>query len=224
MTPDVLIVGAGFAGLVMAERLSNVLGLRCLVVDKRAHIGGNAHDAYNDAGVLTHVYGPHYFRSNSSKVVDYLSQFTQWLPTSYEIRSFAGGRYWHFPINLNTFEELIGRSSSEQEFKEYLENKRVPIARPQNSEEVIVSQVGWEWYEKFFKGYMLKQWKKIRANWTRACAVASPFARTATIAICRNPSRHSLLQAIIGSFKTWSKPARGCSSCCVRITGNCCLI
>lgn len=160
MTPDVLIVGAGFAGLVMAERLSNALGLRCLVVDKRAHVGGNAHDAYNDAGVLTHVYGPHYFRSNSSKVVDYLSRFTAWLPTSYEIRSFAEGRYWHFPINLNTFEELIGRLSNEEEFKEYLEHKRVPIAKPQNSEEVIVSQVGWELYEKFFKGYTLKQWKK----------------------------------------------------------------
>ncbi|MDI1315125.1 UDP-galactopyranose mutase [Prosthecobacter sp.] len=160
MNTDVLIVGAGFAGLVMAERLSNVMGLRCLVLDKRAHVGGNAHDAYNEAGVLTHVYGPHYFRSNSSKVVDYLSQFTAWLPTSYEIRSFAEGRYWHFPINLNTFEELIGRPSDEEEFKAYLEHKRVPISKPQNSEEVIVSQVGWELYEKFFKGYTLKQWKK----------------------------------------------------------------
>lgn len=160
MKTDILIVGAGFSGLVMAERLSNVLGLRCLVVDKRAHVGGNAHDAYNDAGVLTHVYGPHYFRSNSSKIVDYLSRFTSWLPTSYEIRSFAEGRYWHFPINLNTFEELIGRPSTEDEFKAYLDQKRVNIATPANSEEVIISQVGWELYEKFFERYTLKQWKK----------------------------------------------------------------
>lgn len=160
MTPEILIVGAGFAGLVMAERLSNILGLRCLVVDKRGHIGGNAHDAYNDAGVLSHVYGPHYFRSNSVKVVDYLSRFTEWLPTNYEILSFTEGSYWHFPINLNTFEELIGGPATEEEFKEYLALKRVPIASPQNSEEVIISQVGWELYEKFFKGYTLKQWKK----------------------------------------------------------------
>ena len=160
MITDVLIVGAGFAGLVMAERLSNELGLRCLVVDKRSHVGGNAHDAYDDAGVLTHVYGPHYFRSNSAKVVDYLSRFTEWLPTSYEIRSFADGRYWHFPINLNTYEQMVGRSSSEVEFKAYLEEKRIPVETPKNSEDVIVSQVGLELYEKFFKGYTLKQWKK----------------------------------------------------------------
>jgi UDP-galactopyranose mutase len=157
---DILIVGAGFSGLVMAERFANELGLRCLVVEKRDHIGGNAMDEYDDAGVLIHKYGPHYFRSNSQKVVDYLSRFTEWQPTSYEIRSFTEGRYWHFPINLNTFEELTGRAATEDEFRRYLEEKRIPLETPQNSEEVIISQVGWELYEKFFKGYTLKQWKR----------------------------------------------------------------
>lgn len=160
MEADILIVGAGFSGLVMAERISNKLGLRCLVVEKRDHIGGNAMDEYDKAGVLIHKYGPHYFRSNSKKIINYLSKFTSWLPTSYEIRSFTEGRYWHFPINLNTFEELIGQPSTEDEFRAYLDRKRVNIAAPSNSEEVIISQVGWELYEKFFKGYTLKQWKK----------------------------------------------------------------
>ncbi len=157
---DYLIVGAGYAGLVLAERLSSQLGKRCLIVDKRDHIGGNAQDEYDDAGVLIHKYGPHYFRTNSPAIKDYLSQFTEWHPVDYKILSYSDGRYWNFPINLNTFEQLIGRPGTSAEFEEYLAQKRVPIEFPKNSEEVIISQVGWELYEKFFKGYTLKQWKR----------------------------------------------------------------
>jgi len=157
---DYLIVGAGFAGLTMAERLTNQLGKTCLVVEKRRHIGGNASDEYDDHGVLIHTYGPHYFRTNSPKIVEYLSQFTEWRPVSYQILSHTGGRYWSFPINLNTFEELIGRSSTTEEMEAWLAANRVPITDPRNSEEVIVSQVGHELYEKFFKGYTLKQWRR----------------------------------------------------------------
>ena len=157
---DYFIVGAGYAGLVLAERLSSQLGKRCLIVDKRDHIGGNAQDEYDDAGVLIHKYGPHYFRTNSPAIKDYLSQFTEWHPVDYNILSYSDGRYWKFPINLNTFEQLIGRPSSSAEFEEYLAKRKVPIDVPKNSEEVIISQVGWELYEKFFKGYTLKQWKR----------------------------------------------------------------
>lgn len=157
---DVLIVGAGFAGMVAAERLANVHGLRCLVVDKRSHLGGNSHDQIDEAGVRIHCYGPHYFRTNSDKVVGYLSNFTEWLPANYQILSYTDGQFWNFPINLNTFEQLIGRSSSEEEFRQYLEKNRVPIEHPANSEEVIIAQVGWELYEKFFLGYTLKQWQR----------------------------------------------------------------
>lgn len=157
---DYFIVGAGYAGLVLAERLSSQLGKRCLIVDKRDHIGGNAQDEYDDAGVLIHKYGPHYFRTNSPAIREYLSQFTEWHPVDYNILSYSDGRYWKFPINLNTFEQLIGRPSSPAEFEEYLAKKKVAIDVPKNSEEVIVSQVGWELYEKFFKGYTLKQWKR----------------------------------------------------------------
>lgn len=157
---DFLIIGAGFSGLVLAERLSNTLGTSCLVVDRRPHIGGNACDEYDDHGVLIHKYGPHYFRTDSQRVLDYLSRFTAWRPVNYRILSWTQQRYWKFPVNLNTFEQMIGRPSTEEEFRAHLEKVRVPIAHPANSEEVIVSQIGWELYERFFKGYTRKQWRR----------------------------------------------------------------
>lgn len=157
---DCLIIGAGFSGLVIAERLTSQLGLNCVVVEKRCHLGGNAYDRVDEHGVLVHQYGPHYFRSNSQRIVDYLSRFTDWHPVDYTIKSFTDGRYWNFPINLNTFEQLIGRSATSEEFTEWLEQTREKIERPANSEEVITSQVGRELYEKFFEGYTLKQWKR----------------------------------------------------------------
>lgn len=160
MNCDYLVIGAGFSGLVLAERLSNECGASCIIVEKRDHIGGNAQDEHDDHGVLIHKYGPHYFRTNSSKIREYLSRFTEWHPLKYKILSYAEGRYWNFPINLNTFEQFIGRSSTSEEFEEWLAKNRVPIANPANSEEVIISQVGWDLYEKFFKNYTLKQWKK----------------------------------------------------------------
>ena len=130
-----------------------------MVVDRRSHLGGNAYDKTDAAGVLVHQYGPHYFRSNSPRIVDYLSAFTDWHEVSYTIKSHARGRYWSFPINLNTFEELIGKEATTEEFERWLAQNRIPIDEPKNSEEVIISQVGRELYELFFEGYTLKQWK-----------------------------------------------------------------
>lgn len=157
---DYLIVGAGFAGLTAAERLCRVHHKTCLVVEKRVHLGGNAYDRYDDSGVLIHNYGPHYFRTNAPRIKEYLSEFTDWHPVDYAILSHTEGRYWNFPINLNTFEQIIGRESTSEEMEAWLEEKRIPIENPANSEEVIISQVGWELYDKFFKGYTLKQWKR----------------------------------------------------------------
>ena len=156
---DFLIVGAGFSGLVAGQRLAEA-GWKCLVVDRRDHLGGNAYDAPDKHGILTHHYGPHYFRSNSSRIVDHLSRFTDWLPVDYRIKSFTGGRYWSFPINLNTYEELTGRQATSDQFEAWLAEQRTPIAEPANSEEVILSQVGRDLYEKFFEGYTLKHWKR----------------------------------------------------------------
>lgn len=157
---DYLVVGAGFAGAVLAERLSNELGKSVLVVERRDHIGGNAYDHYDEAGVLLHTYGPHYFRTNSDRIVDYLSRFTDWHPVEYKILSWTDGRYWQFPINLNTFEQLVGHPSTSEEMEATLAAWRVPIDKPANSEEVIISQVGHELYRKFFEGYTLKQWRR----------------------------------------------------------------
>jgi len=144
----------------MAERLASQLGKRCLVVDRRPHIGGNAHDHTDAAGVMLHTYGPHYFRTNSDRIVQYLGQFTEWHPVEYKILSRVDGRYWQFPINLNTFEQLMGRSSTSEEMEATLAEWRIDIPEPKNSEEVIVSQVGWKLYEMFFKNYTRKQWKR----------------------------------------------------------------
>lgn len=157
---DYLIVGAGFSGLVLAERLATQLNRTCLVVERRSHLGGNAHDKYDSAGVLIHPYGPHYFRTNAPRIAEYLSNFTAWQPVEYRILSHTGGRLWQFPINLNTYEQLIGKPATTEEFTAYLERVRVPIAEPRNSEEVIVAQVGWDLYRKFFEGYTLKQWRR----------------------------------------------------------------
>ena len=156
---DYLIVGAGISGLVLAERICTQHGKKCLIVEKRNHIGGNCYDYYDGAGVLIHKYGPHYFRTNSRRIVDYLSKFTGWHQVEYKIKSWTGGRFWNFPINLNTFEQIMGRSSTSEEMIDWLESKRVPIEKPKNSEEVILDQVGHELYEKFFLGYTKKQWK-----------------------------------------------------------------
>jgi UDP-galactopyranose mutase len=155
---DYLIVGAGFAGAVIAERLSAEVGKTCLVIERRNHIGGNASDHYNSDGILLHTYGPHYFRTNSDRIKNYLSRFTDWHRVDYRVLSWMDGQYWQFPINLNTFEQLLGRPSSSEEMEATLAQWRVPMGDPKNSEEAIVSQVGTVLFEKFFRKYTRKQW------------------------------------------------------------------
>lgn len=159
MQCDYYIVGAGFAGLVLAERL-NSIGKKCIVVDKRLHIGGNAHDAKDAAGVLVHPYGAHLFHTNSERIFKYLSKFTEWVPATYDARSYTDGRLWSFPVNLKTYEQMIDRYSCTEEMEAYLKSVRVPTEHPRNSEEAIVARVGWELYNKFYKGYTTKQWNR----------------------------------------------------------------
>jgi UDP-galactopyranose mutase len=156
---DILIAGAGFSGMVLAERFASH-GLKCTILEKRPHIGGNAWDCADRNGLLYHPYGPHYFRTNSRVVREYLSRFTGWHHVDYRIKSWTHGRYWSFPVNLETFEQLIAKPATEDEFKAWLAAKRVPIESPKNSEEVILSQAGHEFYEMFFRGYTLKHWHR----------------------------------------------------------------
>lgn len=157
-TYDYVIAGAGFSGLVLAERLGS-LGLRCLVVEKRDHIGGNCHDRRDRNGMLYHVYGPHYFRTNSDLVKNYLSRFTAWREVEYRVQAFARGQYWSFPVNLATYRQLARNAhATEAEFRAYLSSHKVPIAEPQNSREAMLAAVGEELYELFYRGYTAKQW------------------------------------------------------------------
>ena len=155
---DYLVVGAGFAGSVAAERLATVYGKKVLVVDKRPHIAGNAYDHYNDDGVLVHKYGPHIFHTNSSDVFDYLSRFTEWRPYQHRVLASVDGQEVPMPINLDTINKLYGLNLTSFEVEKFLAS--LAEARPEikTSEDVIVSKVGRELYEKFFKNYTRKQW------------------------------------------------------------------
>jgi UDP-galactopyranose mutase len=157
---DLLVVGAGFSGAVLAERFARILGKRSLVVDRRSHIAGNAFDGFNSAGVRIHHYGPHYFRTNSERVRAYLSHFTDWQPADYTVLSYSDGQFWNFPINLNTFEQFVGHSATSEEMISTLNKWRIPIENPRNAEEVIISQVGYALYDKFFRNYTRKQWRR----------------------------------------------------------------
>ena len=155
---DYMIVGAGFAGCVLAERIVTELDAKVVIVEKRDHIGGNAYDYYNEAGILVHKYGPHYFRTNNRKVFNYLSQFTDWHYHAYRILTCVDGLLLPLPINLDTINELYGLNLSAFELEDFFKNVREPVQNIKTSEDVIVSQVGRELYEKFFKNYTIKQW------------------------------------------------------------------
>src|SRR5690625_1943713 len=105
---DFLIVGAGFAGSVMAERLARGLGKRVLLVERRNHIRGNTYDFHDDNGVLVHRYGPHIFHTNSAEVFSYLSRFTEWRPYEHRVRASVDGQLVPIPINLDTINTLYG--------------------------------------------------------------------------------------------------------------------
>lgn len=155
---DYLIVGAGFAGSVLAERLANVSNKRVLICDKRSHIGGNAYDHYNEHGILVHRYGPHIFHTNSREVFDYLSRFTEWRPYEHRVQASVDGQLVPMPINLDTINKLYGLSLTSFQLEEFFKSVAEPREQLRTSEDVVVSKVGRELYEKFFRNYTRKQW------------------------------------------------------------------
>ena len=155
---DTLVVGAGFAGSVLAERLANVLGQRVLVVDKRPHIGGNAYDRHDDAGILIHPYGPHIFHTNSADIFEYLSQFTEWRPYQHRVLASVDGQQLPMPINLDTINRLYGLNLTSFEMQGWLDSVAEKLERVETSEDAVVSKVGRDLYNKFFRGYTRKQW------------------------------------------------------------------
>jgi UDP-galactopyranose mutase len=155
---DYLIVGAGFAGSVLAERLARGSDKRVLLVDRRPHIGGNAFDHYDDAGILVHKYGPHIFHTNSREVFEYLSVFTRWRPYEHRVRASVDGQLVPIPINLDTINQLYGMKLTSAQAEEFFASVGEPREVVRTSEDVVVGRVGRELYEKFFRGYTRKQW------------------------------------------------------------------
>ena len=155
---DWLIVGAGFAGSVLAERLASQRDERVLLIDRRPHIGGNAYDRYDDAGVLMHQYGPHIFHTNSEAVFEYLSQFTRWRPYEHRVLAEVDGMLVPIPINLDTVNRLYGLNLDSDELAQWFASRTEHRDEIKTSEDVVVSTVGRELYEKFFRGYTKKQW------------------------------------------------------------------
>ena len=168
---DVIIIGGGPVGCVLAERISNDLNLKCLIIDKRNHIAGNCYDEKNNKGLLYHKYGPHYLRFKNKKTLNYLSNFTKWISGEYIVKSAFDNKLYPIPINLDTLELFFNtKFKSKKEAISFINKKKIKIRNPKNSEEFILSKLGKEIYEKFYKNYTIKQWgmhpKKLSKNIT----------------------------------------------------------
>jgi UDP-galactopyranose mutase len=155
---DFLIVGAGFAGSVLAERLAAGSEAKVLIVERRNHIGGNAYDHYNDDGILVHRYGPHIFHTQSAEVFEYLSRFTKWRPYEHRVQASVDGQLVPMPINLDTINMLYHMNLNSMEMIQFLQQLALDLPEIRTSEDVVVSKVGRELYEKFFRNYTRKQW------------------------------------------------------------------
>lgn len=153
-----MIVGAGLAGLTMAERIADQLNEKVLVIEKRNHIGGNVYDSYNEDGILIHNYGPHIFHTNNKEVYDYLSQFTKWNDFWHRVLTYVDGNLIPMPITVETINRLYNLNLSCEEVEEFLKKKAVPIDEIKTSRDVALSKVGEEIYQKFFENYTKKQW------------------------------------------------------------------
>jgi UDP-galactopyranose mutase len=155
---DWLVVGAGFAGSVIAERLATQRDEKVLLIDRRGHLGGNAYDRKDKAGVLIHQYGPHIFHTNSEAIFAYLSRFTEWRPYEHRVLAQVDGQLVPVPINLTTINKLYNLNLTSEEAERWLAARAEPVKEIKTSEDVVVGAVGRELYEKFFLGYTTKQW------------------------------------------------------------------
>jgi UDP-galactopyranose mutase len=157
MRYDFLIVGAGFAGAVAARKLAD-LGNKVMLVDKRSHIGGNAYDCVDSHGVLIHPYGPHIFHTNSKKIIEFLSGFTNWRFYEHRVLAKVRSELYSIPINRQTINKFFKVDLTEDQVESFLEEKRVLRSPIKTSEDVVLNSVGNELCEAFFRGYTRKQW------------------------------------------------------------------
>jgi UDP-galactopyranose mutase len=156
---DWLVVGAGFSGAVLAERIASQLGERVLIIDRRPHVAGNAYDEVDEAGLLIHRYGPHIFHTNSTQIFEYLSAFTEWRAYEHRVLARVRGQLVPIPINRTTVNSLFGLSlATDDDVSEFFAARAEDVGRARTSEDVVVGAVGRELYELFFQGYTRKQW------------------------------------------------------------------
>lgn len=162
MKPDVIVVGAGFAGSVIAERFANDANKNVLILEKRNHIGGNMYDFIDDNGVRYHEYGPHIFHTNSKDVVDYLSNFTEWYPYEHRVLGLIEGKKVPIPFNLTSIEKCFDAEKAERLKKLLLDNygmdTKVPILKLRANENAEIKELAEFIYENVFKYYTMKQW------------------------------------------------------------------
>jgi UDP-galactopyranose mutase len=157
MKTDVLVVGAGFAGSIIAERCASA-GMSVLVIDKREHVGGNAFDEIDSHGVHVHRYGPHIFHTNAKSVSDYLSRFTDWVPYEHRVLASVDGEFYPIPINQTTVNKLYGLTLDEDGVAQHFARVREGRDPIRTSEDLVLSTVGRDLCDKFFRGYTRKQW------------------------------------------------------------------
>ncbi|NQV18627.1 MAG: UDP-galactopyranose mutase [Armatimonadetes bacterium] len=159
---DFIVVGAGFAGSVVAERIANLLDKRVLIIEKRNHIGGNCFDYFNESGILIHKYGPHIFHTIYKDVWNYLSNFTSWIDYKHKVLVLINEKKVPIPFNLNTlyklFPEPVARKIETKLQKKIGEDKKISILKLKKSDDKDLKLLGDFVYDKVFKNYSLKQW------------------------------------------------------------------
>ncbi len=159
---DYVIIGTGFAGSVLAERIATQLNKKVLMIEKRNHIGGNAYDSYDSQGILIHNYGPHIFHTKVKKVWDYLSNFTDWHLYHHKVLGVIDGQKVPIPFNLNSINQVFPKNLAERLEKKLIENfgynKKVPILKLREVEDTDLKFLADYIYEKVFLGYTTKQW------------------------------------------------------------------
>lgn len=153
----VLVVGCGFSGSTIARELADA-GHKVRIIDRRSHVGGNAYDELDEQGILVHRYGPHIFHTNSERVWDFLSRFTEWRSYEHRVRGVVEGQLYPFPINRDTLNQLYKLNLDEAGATAFFEQVREPREPVRTSEDVVLNAVGRDLYEKFFLNYTRKQW------------------------------------------------------------------
>ncbi|MDP3014309.1 MAG: UDP-galactopyranose mutase [Candidatus Subteraquimicrobiales bacterium] len=155
---DYLIVGCGFSGATLAERIARELDAKVLIIDRRDHIGGNAYDHLDENGILIGRYGAHIFHTSSEKVWNYISRFTEFNTYVHRVDACWQGNYYALPLNLATINSFFGKQMTAGELPAFLDSIRVHLDSPKNAEEAVISRVGWDLYEAFYRTYTKKQW------------------------------------------------------------------